>query len=79
MRKEIPGISLGMVYRNLKLLKQRGSSELILAGAVSRFDGIGQNHYLLDVSNAVAFLISMSQVDKDIDERIAQKTNFKVF
>ena len=53
--------------------------ECLEIGVYCRFFDRIYKIVLQDVSSAVAFLMSMSQVDKDIDERIAQKTNFKVF
>jgi len=62
VKQEIPNISLGTVYRNLRLLKQGGDIvELDLVGTLSRFDGDTQPHYTSDVSNAVVFLMWMSQ------------------
>jgi len=46
VRKEVPNISLGTVYRNLKLLKQEGKIlELDFAGTPRRFDGNTHDPY----------------------------------
>lgn len=46
MRKEIPNISLSMVYRNLRLLTEEGEiNELELVGNLSRFDGVTRPDY----------------------------------
>ena len=46
VRKEIPNISLGTVYRNLKLLSDEAEiMELDPAGNLSRFYGDMQSHY----------------------------------
>ena len=46
VKKEIPNVSLGTVYRNLKLLKERGEIlELEQTGHYRRFDGNSANHY----------------------------------
>lgn len=46
IRKEIPNISLGTVYRNLSLLADKGDiSRLPLSGKAERFDGITEFHY----------------------------------
>ena len=39
VRKEIPDISLGTVYRNLRLLKEMEIQELQWGSTYSRFDG----------------------------------------
>ena len=46
VRRRIPKISLGTVYRNLELLSQRGTiQKLTLGGAEARFDGNPDDHY----------------------------------
>jgi len=46
VRKRLPRISLGTVYRNLELLSESGLiQKLEMAGSQKRFDGITQNHY----------------------------------
>ncbi|MBE9501051.1 MAG: transcriptional repressor [Dehalococcoidia bacterium] len=79
VRKEIPNISLGTVYRNLKLLKQEGEIlELDLASTQSRFDGNQQSHYHFRCEQCGRIFDVDEPVDKEIDERVAQKTGFKV-
>ena len=46
VRKRLPRISLGTVYRNLEILSERGMiQKLEMAGTQKRFDGITENHY----------------------------------
>lgn len=46
VRKRLPRISLGTVYRNLELLSESGFiQKLEMAGTQKRFDGITENHY----------------------------------
>lgn len=46
VRKEIPDVSLGTIYRNLRVLKDMGEiSELEFGPTFSRFDGNPRNHY----------------------------------
>ncbi len=46
VRKKLPKISLGTVYRNLELLSESGLiQKLEMAGKQKRFDGITENHY----------------------------------
>ena len=79
VRREIPNISLGTVYRNLKLLKQEGEiSELDLASTLSRFDGNSQDHYHFRCEKCGRIFDVDELVDKEIDDRVAQKTGFKV-
>ena len=79
VKKEIPNISLGTVYRNLKLMKQRGElSEQGLSGILSRFDGNVQNHYHFRCEQCGRLFDVDEPVDKAIDKRVAQKTGFVV-
>jgi len=79
VRREIPNISLGTVYRNLKLLKQEGEIlELSLTGTLSRFDGITQNHYHFRCEQCGRIFDLDEPVNKTLDNRIAQKTDFVV-
>jgi len=79
VRKEIPGISLGTVYRNLKMLQQEGRvSELDLAGTVRRFNGHVQNHYHLMCERCGCVVDVGEPVNKGLDKRVARKTGFKV-
>jgi Fur family transcriptional regulator, ferric uptake regulator len=46
VRKQLPRISLGTVYRNLDLLAEAGIiQKLETAGTQKRFDGTVENHY----------------------------------
>ena len=79
VRQEIPRISLGTIYRNLKLLKQEGViSELDLTGTLSRFDGNAQNHYHFRCEQCGYIFDVDESVNKESDARLAQKTGFKV-
>ena len=46
VRRRMPRISLGTVYRNLEILSELGEIQTIeMAGSLKRFDGIAENHY----------------------------------
>jgi Fur family transcriptional regulator, peroxide stress response regulator len=46
VRKKIPSISIGTVYRNLNILKSQGQIlELNFGKGFSRYDGTPDNHY----------------------------------
>ena len=79
VREEIPNISLGTVYRDLKLLKQEGEvSEVDLADTLSRFDGNTQNHYHFKCEQCAHIFDVDEPVDEEINKRIAQKMGFKI-
>jgi Fe2+ or Zn2+ uptake regulation protein len=79
VRKEIPNISLGTIYRNLRILCQMGEVlELVLAGSSSRFDARCENHYHFRCEKCGRVFDIDEPVDKKIDGRIARKTGFRV-
>lgn len=46
VRKRLPKISLGTVYRNLEILSRSGKiRKLEMAGSRKRFDGVVESHY----------------------------------
>jgi Fur family peroxide stress response transcriptional regulator len=79
VRKEIPNISMGTVYRNLKSLAEAGEIyQLELAGSTSRFDGNMDNHYHFRCKKCGDMYDLDEPVDRSIEKRIAQKTGFKI-
>jgi len=79
VRKEIPDISLGTVYRNLKLLRECGEIlEIDLGSTSSRFDGNPANHYHFRCEKCRRIFDIDEPVDEKINEKIARKTGFKV-
>ena len=79
VRKEIPNISLGTVYRNLRLLSQSGEIlELNLCGALSRFDARRDKHYHFRCEKCGRVFDVDLPVDEEIDGRAAQETGFEV-
>ena len=79
VREEISNISLGTVYRDLKLLKQEGEiSEVGLTDTLSRFDGNTQNHYHFRCEQCGHIFDVDEPVDEEINKRIAQKMGFNV-
>ncbi len=79
VRKVIPNISKGTVYRNLKILEEKGEiSELNLNGTVTRFEGRQTNHYHFRCTGCGRVFDLDEPVDVELDERVARKTGFKV-
>ena len=80
VRGEIPHISLGTVYRNLKVLKQEGKVlELGITNSQSRFDGNTQYHCHFICEQCGRIFDVDEPIRKEIDERVAQKMGLKVF
>lgn len=80
VRKHIPKISLGTVYRNLKLLQLEGKVlELDFANGKSRFDGNTQNHYHFRCEQCGRVFDVDEPVHREIEKRLAKKTGFKFY
>ena len=79
VRKEIPNISMGTVYRNLRLLEEDGSICMVaIVGSQARYDGNPNNHYHF-ICNKCNSIIDLDEpVNKTIQYRVAQKTGFIV-
>ena len=79
VRKEIPNISLGTVYRNLKILSQRGEIlELDLSGTLTRYDAFTDDHYHFRCDKCGGVFDVDEPVDRKLDKKVAQKTGFAV-
>lgn len=79
VRKEIPNISLGTVYRNLRLLKERGEIlELELNGTASRFDARTDNHDHFTCEKCGHVFDIDEPVGQKFNGRVARKTGFKI-
>ncbi len=79
VRKEIPSISKGTVYRNLKVLREMGLvSELNLNGTVSRFEAKQESHYHFRCEQCFRVFDVDEPTDKELDRKIARRTGFKI-
>ena len=80
VRQEIPHISLGTVYRDLKLLKKMGEIlELDFAGNLTRFDANTSRHYHFYCKKCHRIFDIDEPVDMQVDEKVAAKNGFEVF
>ena len=79
VRKVIPNISKGTVYRNLKILREDGKiSELNLSGTVSRYEGNQENHYHFRCEKCGRVFDLDEPVHKELDDKVARNTGFTV-
>lgn len=79
VRKKIPNISKGTVYRNLKVLQEIGLiSELNLNGTVSRFEVKQESHYHFRCEKCGRVFDIDEPVDRELDRRVGSKTGFKI-
>lgn len=79
VRKDIPNISKGTVYRNLKILREVGEiSELNLNGTVSRYEGNQKNHYHFRCEKCGRVFDLDEPVNRELNENVVKRTGFKV-
>ena len=80
VRREIPNISMGTVYRNLKSLAKSGEiRQLDLADGTSRFDGNNDSHYHFRCERCGCIFDLDEPIDQSISQRVAKNTGFKVY
>jgi len=80
VRQEIPNISMGTVYRNLKSLVKSGDiRQLDIADGTTRFDGNTDNHYHFRCEECGHIFDLDEPVDQAISERVAENTGFRVY
>jgi len=81
VRGEIPNISLGTVYRNLRLLIEEGQiSEIELARTLSRFDGNTQyhHHFICEQCGRVFDVSDDERIGRALMDEIARGTGFRI-
>ena len=79
VRREIPNISLGTVYRNLRYLAESGEiRQLEIADGTSRFDGNSESHYHFRCEKCGHIFDIDEPVDHSIGERVAKNNGFIV-
>ena len=79
VRKEIPNISKGTVYRNLQVLREDGAiSELNLNGTLSRYEAKQESHYHFRCDRCGRVFDLDEPVIHELNDRVAKKTGFKI-
>lgn len=79
VRKEIPNISKGTVYRNLQVLREDGAiSELNLNGTLSRYEEKQDKHYHFRCEQCGRVFDLDEPVNTEIEKTVAERTGFKV-
>lgn len=79
VRKRIPNISFGTVYRNLRILKDLGLiMELDYGRSFSRFDGNPENHYHFRCLQCGRVFDIEEPIKTKFNEKVSQKTGFRV-
>jgi Fur family peroxide stress response transcriptional regulator len=79
VKKEIPNISKGTVYRNLQVLQEDESITVLnLNGTLSRFEVKQHGHYHFRCEQCGRVFDLDEPVNNEIDKRVAERTGFKV-
>jgi Fur family transcriptional regulator, peroxide stress response regulator len=79
VRKEIPNISKGTVYRNLQVLQQDGEIAVLnINGTQSRYEAKQASHYHFRCYRCSRVFDLDEPVIEELDDRVAKKTGFKV-
>jgi len=79
VRKRLPRISLGTVYRNLEILSANGEiQKLELGCSLKRFDGVAQEHYHIRCLDCDRVIDVPSGFDVCITHELAENTDFKI-
>ncbi|HOQ67880.1 MAG TPA: transcriptional repressor [Candidatus Atribacteria bacterium] len=79
VQQEIPRISKGTVYRNLKFLTEKGKVRKIdTEGTEGRYDARVENHYHFRCEGCGKVFDVDIPVDTDLDKKAAEKTGFDI-
>ena len=79
VRKHMPRISLGTVYRNLEILSELGEIQTIqMAGSLKRFDGVAENHYHIRCVNCDRLIDAPVDVSQTLENAVQVHTDFRI-
>jgi len=79
VRKRIPRISLGTVYRNLEILSETGAiQKLESCGSPKRFDGNPDDHYHIRCIACDRLVDAPADIHLDVERELSETTRFKV-
>lgn len=79
VKKEIPNISLGTVYRNMNLLQSIGEVSVInCEGDGGRYDGNPAQHYHVTCQKCGKISDVEGVIFKEIDKQVAETTGYKI-
>jgi Fur family ferric uptake transcriptional regulator len=79
VRRRLPRISLGTVYRNLEILSETGQIQKLDFGCtLKRFDGITKNHYHIRCLRCDRVVDAPAKVNPCLDEDLKAATDFQI-
>lgn len=79
VRKEMPHVSLGTIYRNLKTLTEMGEiQELCFGSTYTRFDGNPDDHYHFVCEDCGLILDLELELMPELDDQVTQEIGCQV-
>ena len=79
VRKRLPRISLGTIYRNLEILSENGEiQKLELGCTLKRFDGIAENHYHIRCIHCDRVVDAPADFDVAVNHELKNAIDFKI-
>ena len=79
VRRRLPRISLGTIYRNLEILSENGEIQKIEIGStLKRFDGNAANHYHLRCIHCDRVVDAPTGIELVVDQDLKHATDFKI-
>jgi Fur family ferric uptake transcriptional regulator len=79
VRRKLPNVSMGTVYRNLEYLCEKGEiQKLEMAGTQRRFDAITENHYHIRCIDCGRVDDLESITMDNLEGRIRENSDYKV-
>jgi Fur family peroxide stress response transcriptional regulator len=79
VRKDLPNISKGTVYRNLQVLIESGEAAVLdIRGSLSRYEIRRESHYHFRCQACGRVIDIDEPVDPGLDDKVSRKTGFVV-
>ncbi len=79
VRKRLPRISLGTIYRNLEILSENGDIRRLDTGShLKRFDGRAEDHYHIRCLRCDRLVDAFVDLGADIDRPVREASDFLI-
>lgn len=78
VRKEMPNVSLGTVYRNLDILEKDGRIKMLSRGPQRRYDGAPDTHYHLRCTMCGKVEDAPVEHLRDINGQVQAASDYKI-
>ncbi|MDP2861265.1 MAG: transcriptional repressor [Desulfobacterales bacterium] len=79
VRKRLPRISLGTVYRNLEVLSElREIQKIGYVGTLKRFDGTPENHYHIRCIKCDRLDDALIEIETNLENKVRPYTNYSI-